>query len=83
MLGYSGVCALWIPLLAWMMPNDSFKVRRSGSACLGPGCGDDDPPAGVQTWLGMSLAGPPSTLAPLPTLQPWTPSSHGRWAWCT
>lgn len=26
MLGYCGVCALWIPMLAWMMPNDSFKV---------------------------------------------------------
>ena len=26
LLGYSGICALWIPLLAWMMPNDSFRV---------------------------------------------------------
>lgn len=30
MLGYSGICALWIPLLAWMMPNDSFKA----SCCI-------------------------------------------------
>lgn len=26
LLGYAGICALWIPLIAWMMPNDSFKV---------------------------------------------------------
>ncbi|GAB4813661.1 hypothetical protein N2152v2_000707 [Parachlorella kessleri] len=26
LIGYSGVCAFWIPLIAWMMPNDSFKV---------------------------------------------------------
>ena len=26
LLAYAGVCALWIPLLAWAMPNDSFKV---------------------------------------------------------
>lgn len=31
MLGYAGVCALWIPLIAWMMPNDSFKA--SGWLC--------------------------------------------------
>lgn len=24
--GYAGICALWIPLVAWMMPNDSFKI---------------------------------------------------------
>jgi MFS family permease len=23
---YSGICALWIPLMAWMMPNDSFRT---------------------------------------------------------
>lgn len=26
MIGYAGICALWIPILAWIMPNDSFKV---------------------------------------------------------
>jgi hypothetical protein len=26
LLGYTGICAAWVPLLAWMMPNDSFKV---------------------------------------------------------
>lgn len=26
LLGYAGICALWVPLLAWMMPNDSFRV---------------------------------------------------------
>ena len=26
LLGYAGVCALWVPLLSWMMPNDSFRV---------------------------------------------------------
>ncbi|KAL4517173.1 hypothetical protein Ndes2437B_g06781 [Nannochloris sp. 'desiccata'] len=26
LLGYSGICALWIPLVAWMMPNDSFRI---------------------------------------------------------
>jgi MFS family permease len=26
LLGYAGICALWIPLVAWMMPNDSFRV---------------------------------------------------------
>jgi hypothetical protein len=26
LLGYAGVCALWVPLLAWIMPNDSFRV---------------------------------------------------------
>ena len=26
LIGYSFVLALWIPLLWWMMPNDSFKV---------------------------------------------------------
>jgi MFS family permease len=26
LLGYSGVCALWVPLIAWMMPNDSFRI---------------------------------------------------------
>jgi hypothetical protein len=25
-IGYAGICALWLPLEAWMMPNDSFKV---------------------------------------------------------
>jgi MFS family permease len=26
LLGYAGICALWIPLVAWMMPNDSFRI---------------------------------------------------------
>ena len=26
MLSYAGVCSLWIPLLAWMMPSHSFRV---------------------------------------------------------
>lgn len=26
LVGYSMLCGLWIPLLWWMMPNDSFKV---------------------------------------------------------
>ncbi|EFN50524.1 hypothetical protein CHLNCDRAFT_139004 [Chlorella variabilis] len=26
MLSYAGICSLWIPLLAWMMPNNSFRV---------------------------------------------------------
>jgi len=26
LVGYSFICGLWIPLLWWMMPNDSFKV---------------------------------------------------------
>lgn len=26
LLGFSGICALWIPLIVWMMPNDSFRV---------------------------------------------------------
>lgn len=26
LLGYSGICALWMPLVLWLMPNDSFKV---------------------------------------------------------
>ena len=26
LVGYSGICALWAPILWWMMPNDSFKV---------------------------------------------------------
>lgn len=26
MLSYAGVCSLWIPLFAWMMPSHSFRV---------------------------------------------------------
>jgi len=26
LIGYAVICALWAPILAWMMPNDSFKV---------------------------------------------------------
>lgn len=26
LVGYSFLCGLWVPLLWWMMPNDSFKV---------------------------------------------------------
>jgi hypothetical protein len=26
MLSYAGICSLWIPLLAWMMPGHSFRV---------------------------------------------------------
>ncbi|KAL4854004.1 Large neutral amino acids transporter small subunit 3 [Chlorella vulgaris] len=26
MLCYAGICSLWIPLLAWMMPSHSFRV---------------------------------------------------------
>jgi hypothetical protein len=26
LVGYAGICALWIPLIAWVMPNDSFRV---------------------------------------------------------
>lgn len=26
LLAYAGICALWVPLLAWIMPNDSFRI---------------------------------------------------------
>lgn len=54
LMGYAGLCALWIPLSAWMMPNSPFRVgqvylltskwrfevrQRSGAGqCVGGGC---------------------------------------------
>lgn len=26
LVGYAGICALWVPLVAWIMPNNSFRV---------------------------------------------------------
>lgn len=49
LMGYAGLCALWIPLSAWMMPNSPFRVgqvylltskwrfevrQRSGAGCV-------------------------------------------------
>ncbi|KDD76078.1 hypothetical protein H632_c366p1 [Helicosporidium sp. ATCC 50920] len=28
MLGYAGICALWFPLMAWIMPNSPFRVGQ-------------------------------------------------------
>uniref|UniRef100_A0A1D1ZZN3 Uncharacterized protein n=1 Tax=Auxenochlorella protothecoides TaxID=3075 RepID=A0A1D1ZZN3_AUXPR len=28
LMGYAGLCALWIPLSAWMMPNSPFRVGQ-------------------------------------------------------
>lgn len=28
LLGYAGICALWIPLSLWTMPNDPFRVGQ-------------------------------------------------------
>ena len=26
LLAYAGICALWMPLMLWIMPNDSFRI---------------------------------------------------------
>lgn len=28
LVGYGGLCLLWVPLAAWMMPNEPFQVGQ-------------------------------------------------------